>query len=65
MPNNLKFLKRVINDPIFAKGDYDTSYIPQNIDNLLKKDILSDPFDIVSAVIARYHNQSSTSSLPK
>lgn len=37
LPNNLKFLKRVISDPIFAKGDYDTSYIPENINNLLKK----------------------------
>lgn len=37
LPNNLKFLKRVISDPIFAKGDYDTSYIPENINSLLKK----------------------------
>ena len=37
LPNNLKFLKRVISDPIFAKGDYDTSYIPEIINSLLKK----------------------------
>lgn len=28
LPNNLKFLKRVINDATFQKGDYDTNYIP-------------------------------------
>ena len=65
LPNNLKFLKRVINDSIFIKGEYDTSFIPQNINNLLKKDSLSDPFDIVSAVISRYHHQSKKSALPK
>lgn len=42
LPNNLKFLKRVIDEPIFQKGDYDTSYIPENIDKLLKKDSAND-----------------------
>lgn len=28
LPNNLKFLKRVIEDPKFARGEFDTSYIP-------------------------------------
>lgn len=27
LPTNLKFLKRVINEPVFNKGDYDTGYI--------------------------------------
>ena len=31
LPNNLKFLKRVIEDPKFARGEFDTSYIPENI----------------------------------
>ena len=25
--NNLKFLKRVLADPVFHQGDYDTSFI--------------------------------------
>lgn len=54
----------MISDPIFAKGEYDTSYIPQNINDLLKKETPSDPFDVVSAVIARYHKYSSSSPLP-
>jgi acetyl/propionyl-CoA carboxylase alpha subunit len=64
LPNNLKFLKRVIEDPKFIKGEYDTSYIPENIDKLLKKEVPKDPFDLVSAVIARYHNHSTQTRLP-
>lgn len=64
LPNNLKFLKRVISDPVFKKGDYDTSYIPENINNLLKKEKGSDPFSLVSAAIARYYHQSVASPLP-
>lgn len=64
LPNNLKFLKRVINDPIFAKGEYDTSYIPVNIQTLLKKDSATDHFSIASAVIARYHQGASQVNLP-
>jgi hypothetical protein len=33
----------VINDPVFVKGEYEVSFMPQNIDNLLKKDELGDP----------------------
>lgn len=64
LPNNLKFLKRVIDEPIFQKGDYDTSYIPENIDQLLKKDQVGDHFDLVCAVIARNHNLSKNSAVP-
>jgi len=64
LPNNLKFLKRVIEDPKFEKGEFDTSYIPENITQLLKKDIPKDPFELVSAVIARYNKLSNQVSLP-
>lgn len=64
LPNNLKFLKRVIDEPIFQKGDYDTSYIPENIDTLLKKDSAADHFNLVCAVIARNHNLSNKIGLP-
>lgn len=36
--NNLKFLKRVFNNPVFNQGDYDTGFIEQNIATLLNKD---------------------------
>ncbi len=51
--NNLKFLKRVFNNPIFNQGDYDTGFIEQNIATLLNKDEEIDHFDLVSAVVAR------------
>lgn len=51
-------------DPIFQKGDYDTSYIPQNIETLLKKEVPSDPFNITCSVIARNHSLSGNSPLP-
>lgn len=35
--NNLRFLKRVFDDPIFQQGDYDTGFIEQNINTLLSK----------------------------
>ena len=35
--NNMKFLKRVFEDPVFAHGDYDTGFIQQRIDTLLHK----------------------------
>ena len=35
--NNLKFLKRVFEDPVFQVGDYDTGFIEQRIDTLLHK----------------------------
>ena len=64
MPNNLKFLKRIMADDIFKKGEYDTGYIPQNIDSLLKKDDANDPFNITCSVIARNHTLSKANPLP-
>lgn len=63
--NNLKFLKRVISDPIFRAGTYDTSYIEKNIDSLLNKDKVIDPFEVVSAVIARTYSKSKSITLPR
>ena len=51
--NNLRFLKRVFDDPIFQQGDYDTGFIEQNIDTLLNKAEDIDSFDLVTAAIAR------------
>lgn len=51
--NNLKFLKRVFDNAVFHTGDYDTGFIDQNIDSLLKKDTEVDTFDLVTAVVAR------------
>lgn len=51
--NNLKFLKRVFDNAVFRQGDYDTGFIEQNIDALLKKETDVDPYDLVTAVIAR------------
>jgi 3-methylcrotonyl-CoA carboxylase alpha subunit len=51
--NNLKFLKCVFDNPVFRQGDYDTGFIEQNIDLLLSKDHLVDPYDLVTAVVAR------------
>lgn len=51
--NNLRFLKRVFDNAEFQHGDYDTSFIEQNVDSLLKKNENIDYFDLVTAVIAR------------
>jgi acetyl/propionyl-CoA carboxylase alpha subunit len=51
--NNLKFLKRVFDNSVFHQGDYDTGFIEQNIDALLKKEESVDPYDLVTAVVAR------------
>ena len=64
LPNNLKFLKRGIDQPIFQKGEYDTSYIPENIDKLLKKGKAGDSFSLVCAIVARNNNLSKLSPLP-
>lgn len=37
LPTNIPFLKRVLNEPEFSKGDYDTNFIVENEHNLLKK----------------------------
>lgn len=62
--NNLKFLKRVFDNSVFQKGDYDTGFIEQNIDSLLKKDSQVDPYDLVTAIIARSVHNGSKLNLP-
>ena len=62
--NNLKFLKRVFDNSVFHKGDYDTGFIEQNIEALLKKDDNVDPYDVVSAVVARSVASGSQLGLP-
>jgi acetyl/propionyl-CoA carboxylase alpha subunit len=59
LPTNLKFLKRVINEPVFNQGDYDTGYIDQNMATLLQKTSSVDSFSLLSAIIARTHHHNS------
>lgn len=63
--NNLKFLKRVFEDSVFRGGDYDTGFIEQRIDSLLKKDENVDSFDLVTAVVARTAAYSDSLGLPR
>jgi 3-methylcrotonyl-CoA carboxylase alpha subunit len=63
--NNLKFLKRVISDDVFRKGEYDTGFIEQNIASLLKKQQKIDSFEVISAAIARNFHFSKTVQLPQ
>lgn len=62
--NNLKFLKRVFENPIFQQGDYDTGFIEQNIQTLLHRESNVDVFDLVTAVVARNLSKSSGLALP-
>ena len=62
--NNLKFLKRVFSNSIFHKGDYDTGFIEQNIENLLHKDKQIDTYDLVTAVVARIYTNGARLGLP-
>ena len=64
LPTNLKFLKRVINEPVFNEGDYDTGYIEKEIDVLLKKEEEVDSFSLISATIARNYHHNHNISLP-
>ncbi len=56
LKNNLKFLKRVFSNDIFHKGEYDTSFIENNVDNLVNKDKVT-VFDKIAAVVCRNHNK--------
>ena len=64
LPTNLKFLKRVINEPVFNKGDYDTGYIEKQMDILLKKDHSIDAFELISAVIAKSYHHNTNVQIP-
>lgn len=63
LKNNLKFVKRIFNDAIFQQGEYDTGYIEQNVDTLLKKDKI-DPFLKLSSIICRNSDKSVNIKLP-
>ena len=63
--NNVKFLKRVFDNSVFQQGDYDTSFIEQNIDTLLHKPEDVDHFDIVTAAVARNLHFASLLNLPR
>ena len=64
LSNNLRFLKRVFGNAVFQQGDYDTGFIEQHIDSLLKKAGEVDPFDLVTAVVARNLHFSARLPLP-
>ncbi len=63
LKNNLKFLKRVFANPIFQEGEYDTSFIENNVDTLVNKDKIT-TFDKISAVVCRNHHKCKEVSLP-
>ena len=39
---NISLLKRILKDPTFVKGDYDTGYLPAFLDTLDKKEIVKE-----------------------
>jgi acetyl/propionyl-CoA carboxylase alpha subunit len=51
--NNLRFLKRVFDNPVFQNGDYDTGFIEQNIKTLLYRPETVDTFLLVAALAGR------------
>jgi 3-methylcrotonyl-CoA carboxylase alpha subunit len=63
--NNLRFLKRVFDNPVFQQGDYDTSFIEQHIDTLLHRPDSVDIFDLITAVVARNLHHAARLNLPK
>ena len=63
--NNVRFLKRVFDNPVFQEGDYDTSFIEQHMGTLLHKPEDVDHFDLVTAVVARSIHFASSLNLPK
>ena len=65
LPTNLKFLKNVFDNEIFRKGDYDTSFIEKNIDDLVPLTKKVDFFDIVSALAVKSAIGSSGLRIPK
>ena len=53
LPTNLKFLKNVFTNPVFIQGDYDTSFIEKNIEDLVPRTREVDVFDVVSAIAVK------------
>lgn len=64
LSNNLRFLKRIFDNAVFQQGDYDTGFIEQHNDTLLDKAKEVDPFDLVTAVVARNLHFASRLPLP-
>lgn len=65
LPTNLKFLKNVFNNDVFIKGDYDTSFIERNINDLIPLTKKVDNFDIASALAAKLCTSTSNLKIPK
>lgn len=65
LPTNLKFLKNVLDDPVFFKGDYDTGFIGKYSDSLIKRVKEVAAFDVASAIAARLAIDFSKIQLPK
>jgi acetyl/propionyl-CoA carboxylase alpha subunit len=65
LPTNLKFLKNVFDNQIFDKGDYDTSFIEKNINDLIPLTKTVDPYDLVSALAIKTSISSSNLNIPK
>ena len=63
LKNNLKFVKRIFDDAIFQNGEYDTGFIEQNVETLLKKDKI-DNFLKLASVICRNSDKSTGIKLP-
>lgn len=65
LPTNLKFLKNVLNNDVFHKGDYDTGFIDKNTDALLNRVTEVAPYDLASAVAAKLATSFAQINLPK
>ena len=53
LPTNISFLRRVIDNDVFAHGEYDTNFIKENEKVLLKKSKMTDYEDLAASVIAK------------
>ena len=65
LPTNLKFLKNVLNNEVFHKGDYDTGFIEKNTDKLLHRVKEVDTYDLASAVAVKLASSFKNIRLPK
>ncbi len=51
---NIDFHKRVLTHPAFVEGRYDTTFIDNNIDSLLEKDVKNEDVAVIAALIEYY-----------
>lgn len=65
LPTNLKFLKNVLSNEVFHKGDYDTGFIDKNTIKLLHRVHEVSTYDLASAVAAKLATDFSKLRLPK